>query len=90
MPGTYRLRLDAVTSSPAVDGLRVRVAEGGAGFMSWLGLLLAITLLALPFAVMAGIFQASRLAGSDFNGLGTRVSGGAGATGAQEDEGDES
>jgi Domain of unknown function (DUF4178) len=71
-PGTYRLRVDAISSSPEVRMVLVTVREGGVAFGEFVLCQLVAFLTLLPFAFLRQKFEFGRNAASDFSASGFR------------------
>ncbi len=74
-PGSYRLRVDTVASSPLVQQVVVTVSEGGVSFSDFLvWQIFALALLAV-FGIFKHFFETKRREASDFNAYGRRLEG---------------
>jgi hypothetical protein len=74
-PGSYRLRVDTIASSPLVDRLDVSVTEGGVSFGDFAQWQLATFALLVVFGVLELRFALKRREASDFSLDGSRVEG---------------
>ena len=86
-PGTYRLRLDVIASSPSIREAHVLVHEGGVSYASLVGNTLLVSALAGVFGILFAKFEISRYGASDFNSEGRRSEGVAPSTGDDDDSG---